>query len=739
MTMPGALFPRSPSLMPETPPHPPHVHFAQPASSSPSTPRRLSPVPEPESEPEAGPSSSPFRPPAIPSVRDQVSRFRTNGSDADPSILLPNSPGQDMTPVSPVKHSPSRKGKERQFDDDGFLDPNTSNELRVRTKQRELDAARGEEQRRMTQEPNDEEGRERDMHRIRLLEQEVARLKAELAQRTLRQTPDPLGRAPPPPPPPPPPPFEVRPGIMSTPAATEALFQNTRAALRHMPTPREAPINTIGLPRSARRQGMPTVKVSNDKMEEFLSEMKTVRLRRVGNSLWETRRNLEDDDFNVGSVSMIDIPANALGTKEQDHLMRPATEWVKKIAQGGVKRKIDDVGRDEFQANLRAAVRRKSLGSASAPSLSSSASSSAAAGSSSKASSSLSKTSSFTSASTSTSTSAGPSGPSKLPHEATSISNPKPFTKSQVVASHLLPRSRIPQPTKAMQPDPRTNTNDTDITTPSLCSDNEPEAADERSPSTPPPSMVAERPSLKGKEKAIPRRETSFTREVIDVESGRVEVVAVEPEEQRDVASKSAPPQQLSIPNPSSSFRQASLSQKSRSPRPAPKSQSSMFSKRPPMSPALPTPRKPSAPRRARRRVASDDEDAATFEKPRLSSDVFLDKDIGRQDNKYAQKVARQPTKTVRKQRTLDEEMRQSHQTALRAEAGAEADDEDMESGTLVGIGTRNKRRGFLAHGGAGGAPVFMGVGYVRDVEESDEAAEPTPSKKGPRRGGRKS
>jgi len=49
---------------------------------------------------------------------------------------------------------------------------------------------------------------------------------------------------------------------------------------------------------------------------------------------------------------------------------------------------------------------------------------------------------------------------------------------------------------------------------------------------------------------------------------------------------------------------------------------------------------------------------------------------------------------------------------------GDESDKEDL----FVGTGTRNKNEGFLAHGGAGGSPVFMGIGYVeREVERSLE------------------
>lgn len=51
---------------------------------------------------------------------------------------------------------------------------------------------------------------------------------------------------------------------------------------------------------------------------------------------------------------------------------------------------------------------------------------------------------------------------------------------------------------------------------------------------------------------------------------------------------------------------------------------------------------------------------------------------------------------------------------------GDELDKEDL----YVGTGTRNKSEGFLARGGAGGSPVFMGMGYVerdRDGEISLE------------------
>ena len=42
----------------------------------------------------------------------------------------------------------------------------------------------------------------------------------------------------------------------------------------------------------------------------------------------------------------------------------------------------------------------------------------------------------------------------------------------------------------------------------------------------------------------------------------------------------------------------------------------------------------------------------------------------------------------------------------------------ELESGVLIGVGRKSKQLGFMAHGGAGGGPVMMGVGYVKDALE---------------------
>jgi len=65
------------------------------------------------------------------------------------------------------------------------------------------------------------------------------------------------------------------------------------------------------------------------------------------------------------------------------------------------------------------------------------------------------------------------------------------------------------------------------------------------------------------------------------------------------------------------------------------------------------------------------------------------------------------------RRKTLDEEIR------IAEDGGS------LDSGVLVGVGTRNKKRGFLKGGGAAGTPVHMGVGYVIGAEESEDEGLP--------------
>jgi hypothetical protein len=71
----------------------------------------------------------------------------------------------------------------------------------------------------------------------------------------------------------------------------------------------------------------------------------------------------------------------------------------------------------------------------------------------------------------------------------------------------------------------------------------------------------------------------------------------------------------------------------------------------------------------------------------------------------------------LKRRLTLDEELRDAHHFDFESNV----DEHGQESGFFVGVGTRSKKHGFHAHGGAGGTPVFMGKGYVEGAEEEDE------------------
>lgn len=70
----------------------------------------------------------------------------------------------------------------------------------------------------------------------------------------------------------------------------------------------------------------------------------------------------------------------------------------------------------------------------------------------------------------------------------------------------------------------------------------------------------------------------------------------------------------------------------------------------------------------------------------------------------------------LKRRLTLDEELRDAHHLGFEDNG----DENGEESAFFVGVGTRSKKHGFLAHGGAGGTPVFMGKGYVEGAEEED-------------------
>lgn len=68
---------------------------------------------------------------------------------------------------------------------------------------------------------------------------------------------------------------------------------------------------------------------------------------------------------------------------------------------------------------------------------------------------------------------------------------------------------------------------------------------------------------------------------------------------------------------------------------------------------------------------------------------------------------------------------RHARRKTLEEEIRIAEDDRSLDSGVLVGVGTKSKKRGFLKGGGAAGTPVHMGVGYVIGAEESGNEEPP--------------
>ena len=155
-----------------------------------------------------------------------------------------------------------------------------------------------------------------------------------------------------------------------------------------------------------------------------------------------------------------------------------------------------------------------------------------------------------------------------------------------------------------------------------------------------------------------------------------------------------------------------------------------LFTKRPPTSP-IPhdTPRKPRPPARSvhrkwnpRQGGESEDEDdplSLSFTSP----DVIKTPSQCSSEHECVSHETESrsgPQNASERRLTLDQEMRDARTRSLLCEA----DGADLDSGLLVGVGTKNKAHGFLAHGGAGGLPVFMDDGYVDSAEVSGEETE---------------
>lgn len=153
ITMPGSLFPRSASVAPSVVPD---TQYQQDVEQSPPRRRQL---------------------------QHAVDRF--NDRDANPSLLLPN---VAYSPTGPRTLSAKARGKQRQIDEEDEHDVELEDDD-VATRVLQLEDER-EERRRWAQHVADadisidEEERRRDKERIRILEEEISSLRAEVLKQS---------------------------------------------------------------------------------------------------------------------------------------------------------------------------------------------------------------------------------------------------------------------------------------------------------------------------------------------------------------------------------------------------------------------------------------------------------------------------------------------------------------------------------------------------------------------------
>ncbi|KAI0671948.1 hypothetical protein C8Q78DRAFT_972600 [Trametes maxima] len=701
-TMPGSLFPRSASLIPETPAIPQRT-----------VPRPRTPPPAPQTIIEEAEEEMVEEAPEQPRKRGRSQDRRSshptdeNGDTARPSSLRDSSRHSDASgraasssrrslddPEEPVSRPRSRKGKERACD--------TSGEVRVRGKERELREAREDHARNA----HERDGRERehDKQRIRMLEEEVARLRAELASKG-------SGSMMPPPPPPPPPPPLFRPQATTILSGENGSYlASARALLKPTAPPVEAPINGAAYGGArAKKAGHPTVNVPSDKMAAFLREMKNVRLRRVGGLTGDTSMSSATAAGAVGETAG-DLNRSTSGTGMSRARMA-ATLGERSFDLGvatrleiGEKRK-----RDAFEESVAGPSKRR-------------------------------ETTFLHSNDTGASTSASSSQSSTSSSQSSSSSQTSSFSAAQSSSSRTSlfemppPRSQPARPRNSapLRIWPTGSMAETDLTTPSLCSDNENDhEAEDKLPETPSDSGRGSKSKDAGM--LEPKREPEH--EVIDVDAldtppKRAATPKRPVVDKNDAFSRRPPASPLpassktpSKPRPPARAAKSKipLPQAKRAPAPQPEDDRGSESD----DPLAAAPVKPES--RGRSYSAQDDPPRPGPSRIRRNSSASSSVRSGSHTRET--RPASRLSNHARRRLTLDEEMRRAGdslwQPSEDEQGAAESPDEEgpetgLDSGELVALGTRSSKRGFLARGGGAGVPVFMAEGYVRGASSKE-------------------
>ncbi|KAF9452335.1 hypothetical protein P691DRAFT_233327 [Macrolepiota fuliginosa MF-IS2] len=538
---------------------------------------------------------------------------------------------------------------------------------------------------------------------------------------------------PPPAPPPPPPPNQTIRGLPAILDDAGILFTAARASLNHQPMPREKPINP---PHISRRQGQPTVGVTPDKMAAFLHEMKSVRLRKTGQDL-----DLSGS-FSSGSSRALSTGSNSFSkTSKSDERsrvdadvsflsrsmiaprpFRPAAPPPPTIPRVGDKRKRKDTLGAISQVTHDARNKRALL-----PAMQ------------------------LTQTQAQSSSSGSSTSPVGLFSES-SGSSTEPVTSDQGTSTVIWPT----QPTVP------------DAPTPSLCSDdNDPEKEDEHDqPPSTPPQILPSRSMYRFRGTGIPVTPSEGSRSSILNKSLLLQAQQQEREHEQDPAQAQETPQHSSqhIDYEDSFIPIHPITPND----PTVQPESTVFEKRRlPVSP-LPakSPRKPHPPNRRRstphpRKLSlppDDHEDeepppVLTFSTPPVAistpgptatqappkpvadtPDIFNDSRVARSRpppsripvpssrlRSSSLKSSSAPQAPSGRWVTLGEELWHAQQSD---EINGENDDE-LDVDVYVGTGMRSRDRSFLAHGGAGGPPVLMGVGYVEGAEDREGSPDP--------------